>query len=184
MAIVDVQRLGKQLLQAVAFCHSKFVIHADIKPPNILISCNGEVRLADWDISCLVGCKCMMPPTHDVCSTGYKPPEILTLQPYDFAIDVWAVGRCICDMLCFEHGFHNFGSIQAQLDVVNKFAGPLPPEYLTKIKPMSQYMGLFNAFPFVPVQLQPLLKKMHIPNGTQRITAAAALLDAFFAHKF
>lgn len=37
-----------QLLRGLAFCHSHNVLHRDLKPQNLLINKNGELKLADF----------------------------------------------------------------------------------------------------------------------------------------
>ena len=37
-----------QMAGALAYCHSKHVIHRDIKPENLLLSIDGELKIADF----------------------------------------------------------------------------------------------------------------------------------------
>ena len=39
------------LCRAVYYCHSQFVLHRDIKPGNLLIASNGEIKLADFGLA-------------------------------------------------------------------------------------------------------------------------------------
>ena len=38
----------QQLLRGLSFCHSHNVLHRDLKPQNLLINKNGELKLADF----------------------------------------------------------------------------------------------------------------------------------------
>lgn len=40
-----------QLLRGLQFCHSHNVLHRDLKPQNLLINDNGELKLADFGLA-------------------------------------------------------------------------------------------------------------------------------------
>ena len=41
----------KQIIQAVQYCHSKGILHRDIKLDNILLKIDGSVKLCDFGVS-------------------------------------------------------------------------------------------------------------------------------------
>ncbi|EJS43649.1 fmp48p [Saccharomyces arboricola H-6] len=45
---IDMQKIIKQLYSAISFAHSLGIAHRDIKPENVLLTINGDVKLADW----------------------------------------------------------------------------------------------------------------------------------------
>ncbi|XP_070711270.1 cyclin-dependent kinase-like 4 [Pempheris klunzingeri] len=90
-----------QILRAAAFCHQQNIIHRDIKPENILISQGGVVKLCDFGFA-----RTMMSPaeggvyTDYVATRWYRAPELLVGDTkYGKAVDVWAVGCLLLEML-------------------------------------------------------------------------------------
>ena len=45
---IDMQKIIKQLCSAISFAHSLGIAHRDIKPENVLLTINGDIKLADW----------------------------------------------------------------------------------------------------------------------------------------
>ncbi|XP_014281934.1 aurora kinase C [Halyomorpha halys] len=84
----------KQLADALIYCHSKGVIHRDIKPENLLLSYNGQLKIADF------GWAVHSPNSRraTICGTlDYLPPEMVKNTNHDYTVDLWSTG-----VLCFE----------------------------------------------------------------------------------
>jgi serine/threonine-protein kinase len=84
-----------QACDAVAFAHSRLVIHRDLKPGNILVTTEGEVRLLDFGIARLLdpGGASVETEFGPVPMTpGYASPEQLRGEPLGTATDVYSLG--------------------------------------------------------------------------------------------
>lgn len=79
-----------QMVCAVAFLHSKGIIHGDIKPSNILLYKN-EVKLTDFSLSSFVLNNDRIF-NQEAYTEYYRPPEIWAKQGYSYKADVWALG--------------------------------------------------------------------------------------------
>jgi Serine/threonine protein kinase len=85
----------KQLINAVDYIHQKGVAHRDIKPENILVSKEGNLKLADFGLATVIKRKNRAKRlSRDVCgSPPYMAPEIVIESAYDATLsDVWACG--------------------------------------------------------------------------------------------
>lgn len=108
------QEVEVQILAAIAFVHSQGVIHADIKPANILVFDRGgivTVKLCDFGISVPINERQHRGPLQTIT---YRAPEIPSEGPNnaDEKIDSWGVG-CV---LWFLYSGHNLIRYKKRID--------------------------------------------------------------------
>ena len=90
----EIRKFSRQLLMAIRYSHENRILHRDLKPQNLLIDSNGDLKIADFGLARSFTYP-MQPLTHEVVTLWYRAPEILLGQEiYTSAIDMWAVG-CI-----------------------------------------------------------------------------------------
>jgi len=83
----------KQILSGLTFCHSKGIIHRDMKPENLLLGDNDILKISDFGLSNVIMTPNQMLQTH--CgSEKYAAPEVMqTTDPYvGPPVDVWSTG--------------------------------------------------------------------------------------------
>ncbi|KJH48093.1 kinase domain protein [Dictyocaulus viviparus] len=64
-----------QLLQALAYCHTRRVLHRDLKPQNLLVNNNGVIKLADFGLARNFSIPSRVY-THEVVTLWYRAPEV------------------------------------------------------------------------------------------------------------
>jgi serine/threonine protein kinase len=74
--------------------HKRAVVHGDIKPANIQIGPNGEVRLLDFGIAKYIT-ETRNLTAHNLGSPAYCSPERLQKAQVDPHADLWALGVCL-----------------------------------------------------------------------------------------
>jgi serine/threonine protein kinase/tetratricopeptide (TPR) repeat protein len=97
-------RLFLQAARAVAYAHGKLVLHRDLKPPNILVTADGSVRLLDFGIAKVL----TSGRTHDTeltefagraLSLEYASPEQILGEPLTVASDVYSLAVVLYELL-------------------------------------------------------------------------------------
>ena len=104
MPPVEVRRIARELLDALAAAHSRGFVHRDLKPENAFLAApNASVKLLDFGIAKGVKSATMAPMTQAGVLLGtlaYMAPEQLQdASTVDPRADLWAVGVMIYEML-------------------------------------------------------------------------------------
>ncbi|MDT8998294.1 protein kinase [Paucibacter sp. APW11] len=98
-------QLFLQVLAAVAHAHGRLIVHGDLKPANILVNQEGQVKLLDFGIARLLDIDegqagparaALLPAAH---TPRYSPPEQRAGQALTVGADVYALGQVLLDVL-------------------------------------------------------------------------------------
>ncbi|EME89040.1 cell division control protein 2 [Pseudocercospora fijiensis CIRAD86] len=93
-----VKKFTHQLLSGIRYCHSHRVLHRDLKPQNLLIDKEGNLKIGDFGLARAFGVP-LRTYTHEVVTLWYRAPEILLGgRQYSTGVDMWSVGCIFAEM--------------------------------------------------------------------------------------
>merc|ERR1711916_274853 len=97
-----VQYFTYQILRALKYIHSANVLHRDLKPSNLLLNGNCDLKVCDYGLARVADPEESHAGflTEYVATRWYRAPEVmLSWKNYTKAIDVWAVGCILAELL-------------------------------------------------------------------------------------
>ena len=193
----DVRYYIFELLKALDFCHSRGIMHRDVKPHNVMIDHEKrKLRLIDWGLA-----EFYHPHTEynvRVASRYFKGPELLVdFQEYDYSLDMWSLGCMFASMIFrkepFFHGHDNYDQLVKICKVLgtddfqvylDKYKIELDSHYDVILgryprKPWSRFVTPENQH-FVSDEAIDFLDKLLRYDHQERLTAQEAQNHPYF----
>ncbi|KAI7872567.1 casein kinase II subunit alpha [Spinellus fusiger] len=193
----DIRYYMLELLKALDYCHSKGIMHRDVKPHNVMIDHDKrQLRLIDWGLA-----EFYHPGTEynvRVASRYFKGPELLVdFQEYDYSLDLWSYGCMFASMIFrkepFFHGHDNYDQLVKIARVLgtdelfvylDKYDIELDQQYHDILgrypcKPWSKFVNNENHR-FVSEEAIDFLDKLLRYDHQERLTAQEAMHHPYF----
>ncbi len=132
-----------QLADAVAYAHAHGVVHADLKPANILIDAEGRTKLVDFGIAHLLGQDGAS--TESALSPLYAAPEQFDGGEPTPRTDVHALGTLLYLLLADQLPQDGADLTLAELKTIRQQTDPLPPSLRARAIPARRLRGDLDA---------------------------------------
>ncbi|XP_072321900.1 cyclin-dependent kinase 10-like [Eucyclogobius newberryi] len=181
-----------QLLRGLQYLHHNFIIHRDLKVSNLLMTDKGQVKIADFGLARTYGLP-QQPMTPRVVTLWYRAPELLLgSTSQSTALDMWAVGCILAELLLHKPLLPGVSEIQ-QLDLIVQLLGspndsiwpgfsrlPLAGQYSLRKQP---YNNLKSRFSWLSEAGHRLLNTLFMYQPQRRASAADCLQSSYFKEK-
>ena len=162
LELEEALRLAKQILAALTVAHENNIIHCDIKPHNILLTRDMQVKVTDFGIARAISSATTMTITDTIVgSAHYFSPEQARGADIETRSDLYSLGIVLYEMLTGELPFRGDSPISVALKHIQEL--PKPP-------------GLIN--PDIPENVEKVIMKAIAKNPEDRFATADEMKEA------
>jgi serine/threonine-protein kinase len=120
--------VARQMAQGIGYAHRKGLVHRDVKPGNILITPEGDVKVADFGIAKALASVGLTEPGVVWGTTAYLSPEQVRGDHATPASDVNGIGIVLYEMLAGRPPFRGEDRVAIALKHLHEEPPPLPDD--------------------------------------------------------
>ncbi|SCV04229.1 LANO_0G08944g1_1 [Lachancea nothofagi CBS 11611] len=167
----DIKSWLLMTLRGVHHCHRNFILHRDLKPNNLLLAPDGQLKLADFGLARNMGSPQEFL-TSNVVTRWYRAPELLFgAKHYTGAVDMWSVGVIFAELMLRIPYLPGKDDID-QIDVTFRALGtPTDKDW-----PEISTFGTYNKIQFYPPPSREELRRRFIAATENALSLMSGML--------
>lgn len=147
-----VHKFAKQMFVALKHMKACKIVHADIKPDNILVNDrHNQIKICDFG-SASYRSECDITPY--LVSRWYRAPEITLCLAYDYGIDMWSIATCLYELYTGKvmfSGNTNNDMLRRFMEIKGKFPNKLLKRSFSKCAELGRPVDFSDDFKFLRV---------------------------------
>lgn len=184
----DIKSWMAMTFRGLEFCHRNWILHRDLKPNNLLIASDGQLKVADFGLArdfADPGYKM----TCQVITRWYRPPELLYgARYYSTAVDIWSVGTIFAELMLRIPYLAGESDMDQLKTTFRALGTPTEEDWpghtkLPDYVPVGQFPKppLRDLFTAASADALNLLSKCLVYEPRKRISAREALYHPYFS---
>lgn len=183
-----VKKFTYQLIKGVHYLHAHRILHRDLKPQNLLINKDGNLKIADFGLARAFGIP-LRTYTHEIVTLWYRAPEVLLgSRHYSTGVDMWSVGCIFAEMIMRQPLFPGDSEIDEIFRIFRLLGTPNDevwpgvttlPDYKPSF-PNWTVKDLTDNVPGSNAQSVEMLAGMLVYDPAKRMSAKTALKCDYF----
>ena len=156
----EIMSYGIQILSALSQAHENLIIHRDIKPQNIMVLKNGQIKMMDFGIAKLPNTETVTVTDKAIGTVYYMSPEQARGKKVDTRTDIYSFGAMLYELATGKLPFDGESPVSIAVKQINE--EPIPPREIN---------------PDIPVGLEQIILCAMSKKPSERFQSADSMLE-------
>jgi len=188
LSIAEKVGLIVPVCRALEYAHKRGFVHRDIKPGNVMVTKDGNVKVVDFGIA-RFGDSSKTETNLLIGTPGYMSPQQIKGEKADERADIWALGVSFYELLCHRRPFEAENQATLMFKIIDAQTPPAPmSELLPGCPPAVEAIVMkllrkdieqrFQTMEEVLIEIEPVWKHLQEESVAGLIQDAEKLIEA------